>query len=102
MLTTSNDEQPPSPSSSISIGRTPRLRPPWSGGPSITTAWPLPDSPTNMASPTHFTLAFIYRPPIKFARQGRQDHRHRYRLLWECRILQGTPDGLKQETPLGT
>src|SRR5690606_68813 len=106
--TTSKLEQPPTPSNSISIGRTPRLRPPWSGGPSITTAWPLPDSPTNMASPTHFTLAFIYRPPIKFARQGRHDHRrrggarHRYRLFWECRILQGTPDGVKQENPLGT
>jgi len=35
---TSNAVQPPIPSNSISIGRTPTLRPPLSGGPSMTTA----------------------------------------------------------------
>ena len=37
--------QPASPMSSISIGRIPRLRPPYSGAPSMIMACPLPDSP---------------------------------------------------------
>jgi molybdopterin synthase sulfur carrier subunit len=42
IMTTSKAVQPPRPSSSISMGRTPMLRPPASGAPSITTAWPEP------------------------------------------------------------
>ena len=48
IMTTSKLVQPPMPSSSISMGRGPRLRPPASGGPSMTTEWPLPDSPTKL------------------------------------------------------
>ena len=51
--------QPPIPTSSISIGRMPRLLPPFSTAASITTAWPLSASPTKVMSSTHFTRAFI-------------------------------------------
>src|SRR5918997_2908298 len=57
--TTSKAVQPPSPMSSISMGRIPKLRPPYSGAPSITTACPLPDSPTNIMPSTSLICAFI-------------------------------------------
>ena len=41
------------------MGRTPRLRPPRSGGPSMTTACPLPDSPNMVTPSTHLIRAFI-------------------------------------------
>jgi len=47
--------QPPVPASTVSIGRGPRLRPPPSGAPSITKAWPLSVSATKLmpSGPTH-------------------------------------------------
>jgi hypothetical protein len=53
--------QPPVPSSTISIGRGPRFRPPPSGAPSMTTAWPLPVSATNdmVSGPDHLTSVSI-------------------------------------------
>ena len=69
--TTSNAEQPPVPMSSISIGRGPRFRPPASGAPSMTTAWPLPDSPINdmpALAPTQRTVhsILIIDPVFKY------------------------------------
>ena len=55
------------PISSISMGRGPVLRPPWSGGPSMTTLWPLPDSATNWRPSVHFTVAFMSRVSLSFA-----------------------------------
>src|SRR5690554_6284491 len=59
MLMTSNDEQPPTPISSISIGRGPRFWPPWSGGPSSCTEWPVPLVALKLALPVQSTVAFI-------------------------------------------
>src|SRR5690606_40963934 len=46
--------------STVSMGRTPMLRPPDSSGPSMTMVCPLPDSPRNMAPSTHLICAFIW------------------------------------------
>src|SRR5690554_1756952 len=59
MLMTSNDEQPPTPISSISMGRGPRSWPPWSGGPSSCTVWPVPLVALKLALPVQSTVAFI-------------------------------------------
>src|SRR3569623_1033396 len=59
MWTTSKAEQPPNPSSSISIGRTPRFLPPESGGPSMTTLWPDLLWPTKLTPSMSLTRAFI-------------------------------------------
>ena len=40
----------------------PRLRPPASGAPSVTIAWPLPDSPTKLTPSIHLALTFIAPP----------------------------------------
>src|SRR5690554_2222361 len=54
-----NDEQPPTPISSISMGRGPRSWPPWSGGPSSCTVWPVPLVALKLALPVQSTVAFI-------------------------------------------
>jgi hypothetical protein len=51
--------QAAAPVSKISIGRIAMLRPPLSGSPSITTAWPLPDSPTKLTPSIHLMRVFI-------------------------------------------
>ena len=61
---TSNAVQATAPPSIISIGRMPTLRPPASGAPSMTTAWPLPLSTTKETCSDHLTLAFIALPEI--------------------------------------
>ena len=76
MFTTSNDEQPPTPSNSISMGLIPMFLPPASSGPSMTTACPEPDSPINMAPSIHFTVAFIVTYPTKWMPLSHNRGRH--------------------------
>ena len=63
-------EQAPTDMSISSIGRAPRLRPPISAGPSITTAWLLPVSPTNAAFSTHLMRACMFSFPRVFLVPG--------------------------------
>jgi len=67
IATTSNDVQPPMPINSISIGRMPMLRPPFSGAPSMTTAWPVSDSPTKLTPSIHFTLTCIVYNSLEYS-----------------------------------
>src|SRR5581483_554152 len=60
--TTSNAVHAAVPASTISIGRRPTSRPPSSGGPSMTTLCPLPDSATKLTPCTHLILAFTPAP----------------------------------------
>ena len=46
--------RPPAP---VSIGRMPEVAAAGSGAPSITTAWPLPDSPTKLTPSTHLIVS---------------------------------------------
>ena len=61
--TTSNAVQAAVPASTSSMGRGPRLRPPASGAPSTTIAWPLPVSATKLTPSIHLMRCFHWRSP---------------------------------------
>src|SRR5436190_1216783 len=79
--TTSNAVHAAVPASTSSIGRGPTFRPPASGEPSTTTAWPLPVSATKLTWSIHLTVAFnrdlpsnpkIRLPPAVMDNAGRE------------------------------
>ena len=62
--TTSKAVQAAAPASTSSMGRGPRSRPPCSGAPSMTSACPLPVSPTNDMPSVHLIRALMRAPRV--------------------------------------